>query len=80
MYASDHALQNHIKLKHKAGKKSEREKYAEEVFNYLRSNKGNLGESIPKTSLNIPESFIPVIQFVLILLRALPKSTTVFPK
>jgi hypothetical protein len=54
-YASDPSLQNHLKLKHLAGKKSERFDYSIKVFQALKE-----GEELPKTELNLYEGFIKV--------------------
>lgn len=56
-YASDHALQNHLKLKHMAGKKSLRIQYAEKVYQCFLKGEAK----IPDFKYNLPENFIEVI-------------------
>ena len=51
------SLNLHIKKKHKGGNKSDRERYARDVFLALKNNK-----PIPDTKLLIPDDFIPEIQ------------------
>jgi hypothetical protein len=57
MYASDAAIQGHLKLKHKSGKKSQREAYAMEIFEALKFGQ----ENIPTSEFNIPPGFVDVI-------------------
>jgi hypothetical protein len=51
------SLNLHIKRKHKGGNKSDRERYARDVFLALKNNK-----PIPETKFIIPEDFIPEIK------------------
>ena len=47
----------HIKRKHKGGNKSDRERYAREIFLALKNNK-----QLPSTTLTVPENFMKTIQ------------------
>ena len=47
----------HIKRKHKGGNKSDREKYAKELFLALKSSL-----KIPTTKMNIPDDFIKLVK------------------
>lgn len=51
------SLNLHIKRKHKGGNKSDRERYARDIFLALKNNK-----PIPETKFLIPEEFVPEIQ------------------
>lgn len=51
------SLNLHIKRKHKGGNKSDRERYARDIFIALKTNK-----PIPETKLIIPDDFIAEIQ------------------
>ena len=55
-YGSDVSLNLHIKRKHKGGNKSDRERYARDVFLALKN-----GKPIPETKLIIPDDFLPEI-------------------
>lgn len=51
------SLNLHIKRKHKGGNKSDRERYARDIFLALKNNK-----PIPETKFIIPEDFLPEIK------------------
>ena len=51
------SLNLHIKRKHKGGNKSDRERFARDIFLALKNNKPT-----PSTKFQIPEDFIPEIQ------------------
>ena len=56
-YGSDVALNLHIKRNHKGGNKSDREKYARELFIALKAS-----NAAPKTDLNLPDDFIKTVK------------------
>ena len=56
-YGTDVALNLHIKRNHKGGNKSDREKYAREVFLALKA-----GTAMPTTELVVPDEFIKTIK------------------
>jgi len=56
-YGTDVALNLHIKRNHKGGNKSDREKYARELFLSLKA-----GNEAPPTDLKLPEDFIRTVQ------------------
>lgn len=56
-YGSDVALNLHIKRNHKGGNKSDREKYARELFLALKA-----GNPPPPTDLKLPDDFIKMVK------------------